>query len=272
MKKIKKKTPIKKIHTKKIKIKSVHIISIIILLLIILIVGWLIINEKLNDPRNVVESVMGNEFLPEPIPSCADQDGGLNDFLKGSVRLNGELVATDYCQSNNNLIEHTCNSNNVYGVDENSVVRIPISCEYIASYSGLDLNLGCRNGACVDLNSEPGYVGEYRVGVLKDGSGPCPDNCDVIPQEIDKSINYDPMDETNITCTESDAGIDAAIKGSVTYMDEIVSTDYCLNRKVLIENYCMTENITSPTAFNTEINCSDFNPGFVCKNGACVIE
>ncbi|MEI8364050.1 MAG: hypothetical protein WCF78_01165 [archaeon] len=250
---------------------TMKVFLIIILIFIGITVGWLIVSGILSNPRNTVESVMGNDFLPEPIPSCVDSDGGLNDFLKGNISLNGEVVATDYCQSNNNLIEHRCNLNDIYSTDDNALVVIPFSCSYIGSLFGLDLV--CRNGACIDLNSEPGYVGEYKIGVLKDASEPCPDKCDVIPVEIkDIPTTNNLIDESNITCTESDAGIDEANKGSVTYMDEVVSTDHCFDRKTLIEGYCMTENITSPTAFNIEIKCSDFNPNSICENGACVTQ
>ena len=262
----------KKTNTKKTNIKKTKIIFILIILILIgLILAWLIYNGSFKNPRNVVESTVGINFLPEPIPSCIDKDGGMNELLKGDIISNGEVVATDYCQSNHILIEHRCNLNNIYGPDDNAVITIPMSCSYIGSMFGL--NLVCRNGACVDFNSEPGYVGKYRIGVLKDATESCLDKCDVIPVEIkDIPTNNNPMDESNITCTESDAGIDEANKGSVTYNGELVFTDHCTNRNTLVEGYCWTENITSPTAFTTKINCSDFKPNSICKNGACVVE
>ena len=71
--------------------------------------------------------------------TCTDSDGGYNTFIRGTATDNKGNLYTDYCETENTLVEYECKSSPAGDVGSNTVV-----CSNISN--------GCLNGECVQEN------------------------------------------------------------------------------------------------------------------------
>jgi len=68
-------------------------------------------------------------------------------------------------------------------------------------------------------------------------------------------------------CTDTDGGLNYAVKGTVFVQNNISGTDFCNSGTQLGEYYCYT-----PNAINLAVAAHDCSPGQVCSDGACVAQ
>jgi hypothetical protein len=88
------------------------------------------------------------EKTPEPSTlSCTDSDGGLNYYVKGTVKDKTLTAFVDTCESNGELVEYTCNSDGTV-----FATITPCPSGYI-----------CSNGACV---KDSGTTASTNSGIL----------------------------------------------------------------------------------------------------------
>ncbi len=184
-----------------------------------------------------------------PVKFCFESDGGANYFVKGWINSTYDGYEVDYCTGNNTIMEFACN------YDQGWSVNIYGSCPN---------NGFCVNGACVNATATP-----------TPAPSPSPTTAQT-PAPI-----YSPTPSptsspspTPIPCTDSDGGLNYAVKGTCRGMNG-ERVDACNNPDYnpqfgngLLEKYCSINYTNAVYGFGSEclykaVNCT-------CVDGACV--
>lgn len=177
--------------------------------------------------------LLGNlTYAYEPTDSssnkCSDSDNGIKYKVKGTITL-GNSNYLDKCINQEVLQEFYCAGSRV------------LSQNYKCAYA-------CSNGACTETFPKK-----------------TSDNKPI--QKSQKTQESVPSNSIEITCYDSDSGIDIFRNGIATLTEngkETTSSDFCASNNILNENYCK---------FSTQTNewkIEQFNYNCECTNGRCL--
>ena len=198
----------------------------------------------------------------------------------------GNSITVNVIRQNNNpsgsyriyQVSETYNRSELYTRDQvnamlNSINAISCNkdnqCETVSIIAS-SLNGTGNSYACIDSNgkivrSDYQCVCTPQCSGKQCGSNGCGGSCGTCPTGQICSSNGQCV-SNNITCTDSDGGINYIVKGTVDYSDFYGSgrvTDLCINSVRLAEYSC---NISSGYNYKyTEYNCPN-----TCSNGSCV--
>lgn len=217
--------------------------------------------------------------------TCTDTDGGINYFTKGTVSYLGfngtnwytRYNGTDWCNTmfngsayvnNGNLTELYClpTADSLGNMHNSSVYRCPN---------------GCSSGACVNISANvtctdtDGGLNYYNKGTITFSNGTNTSDRCLSPTQITEyqclnnslfsTMYYCPCVDgvcINNSCTDSDGGLNYYTKGTLTFANGTIYTDFCSSQVgTLIEHQCTN---------NPDLGSVGYICPNGCLNGACI--
>ncbi|MFH1520113.1 MAG: hypothetical protein ABID61_00560 [Candidatus Micrarchaeota archaeon] len=198
----------------------------------------------------------------QPSSTCTDSDGGSNFNVKGTAT-NGTFTLTDICEESS-VVEYVCQGSAIYEILQ--------TCNYGCSDG--KCNSGSDPSACTD--SDGGQDLNVK-GIAAKGTLIMADTCNGSSileyfcsgndmYELSQPCTYgcsngkcnSASDPTSLTCTDSDGGINYAVKGTTTSGSN-VDSDFCSsgNTKLLYEYYCKADGTSDFEFYTCPVTCSD---------------
>lgn len=206
--------------------------------------------------------------------TCTDSDGGLDYYVKGIVTDSINGIYTDEC----------------YTLATGEVGIIEKYCENASENEHFyECPYGCEDGACIPESNitctDSDGDDPFKTGTTI-GHWLCPEDKQPIVTERDYCVNDTTVFEyicnkgcdnilaheipcflgckdgaciipENVTCTDSDGGLDYYVKGTVTWGSSGIAPDTCFDENRLDEAYCSDDGIGGTIDYTCPYGCSE---------------